>query len=195
MGCTRANNDGNGECREADKSGSVLARNPHFGHGACVTYRETPHPSSVSPMAIYIPIEHFGHGACAFYSRRHPRVQSMGQPADTMSARAYHPPSDNDRVSRALSALHHGLRPRSNGRAGTWGKPEVVALPYWACACRSQAAHPECSPRRPPTPGASMLSTSPRTTTVFHRLSPHRAGKQMARTDLGGTGTETCGYA
>ena len=54
MGCTRANTDGNGEYREADKNGSVLARTPHFGHGACVTYRETPHPSSVSPMAICI---------------------------------------------------------------------------------------------------------------------------------------------
>ena len=75
--------------RQISKNGSVLARTPHFGHGACVTYRETPHPSSVSPMAICIPIEHFGHGACALYSRRHPRVQSMGQPADTMSARAY----------------------------------------------------------------------------------------------------------
>ena len=74
MGCTRANIDGNGVYREADKNGSVLARNPHFGHGACVTYRETPHPSSVSPMAICIPIEHFGHGAYALYSRRHPRA-------------------------------------------------------------------------------------------------------------------------
>ena len=145
MGCTRANTDGNGEYREADKNGSVLARNPHFGHGACVTYRETPHPSSVSPMAICIPIEHFGHGACALYSRRHPRVQSMGQPADTMSARAYHPPSDNDRVSRALSAPHHGLRPRSNGRAGTWGKPELVAFPYWARTRR----HLRPSPKSP----------------------------------------------
>ena len=73
--CTRANSDENGEHKEADKYGSVLARTPHFGHDACVTYRETPHPSSVSPMASCIPIEHIGYGACALDSRRRPRVQ------------------------------------------------------------------------------------------------------------------------